>query len=95
MYSYLREHTHTIENEKQSLVLVADDGDTPLHVLAKNPFAPVNAIAALLELKMEAAICLDNEGLSPLDYAREYNVEGFVSMIAVLCIHRNSTAPMV
>jgi len=94
MYSYLHEHnTNTIENENQSLVVIADDGDrsTPLHVLAKNPFAPADAIAALLELKMEAAFCPDDEaGMSPLDYAKECNVEGLVSMIAVLCNHRNS-----
>eukprot|EP00554_Chaetoceros_debilis_P005466 CAMPEP_0194074690 /NCGR_PEP_ID=MMETSP0149-20130528/1796_1 /TAXON_ID=122233 /ORGANISM="Chaetoceros debilis, Strain MM31A-1" /LENGTH=63 /DNA_ID=CAMNT_0038754945 /DNA_START=1 /DNA_END=189 /DNA_ORIENTATION=- len=63
MYSYLREHSNTIENEIQSLLVIADDDDyyddddsedelglggtpyyngggTPLHVLAKNPFAP-------------------------------------------------------
>jgi len=61
----------------------------------KNPFAPADAIAALLELKMEAAFCRDNEaGMSPLDYAKEYSVEGLVSMIAVLCNHRNSMASM-
>lgn len=39
----------------------------PLHVVAKNPLAPADIIAELLELKMEAAFCLDNEaGMSPL-----------------------------
>ena len=71
------------------------DGSTPLHILAKNPFAPANAIAALLELKMEAAFCPDNAGLSPLDYAKECNVDSLVAMIAVLCNHRNSMASMV
>ena len=54
-----------------------------------------NAIAALLELKMEAAFSPDNEGLSPLDYATECNVDSLVAMIAVLCNHRNSMASMV
>ena len=95
MYCYLCEHTNTIENEIQSLLVIAGDGDTPLHVLAKNPFAPANAISALLELKMEAAFCPDNEGLSPLDHAKECNVDSLVAMIAVLCNHRNSMASMV
>ena len=91
MYSYLHEH-HTIENEVPSLLVIPDDNDTPLHVLAKNPFAPADTIAALLELKMEAAFCPDNEGFLPLDYAKECNVDGLVSIIAVLCNHRNSIA---
>jgi len=95
MYSYLREHTNTIENEIQSLVVIPDyDGGGPLHVLAKNPFAPANTIAAFLELKMEAAFCPDNEGLSPLDYAKECNVDSLIAMIAVLCNHRNSMSSM-
>jgi len=94
MLIYLRDNG--FEDEVQSLLVIPGDGrDTPLHVLAKNPFAPADTIAALLELIMEAAICRDDEGMSPLGYAGEYNVEGFVSMIAVLCIHRNSTALMV
>eukprot|EP01083_Nonionella_stella_P069796 186301_1 len=91
MYSYLRKHINTVENDIQSLSVVnPDDGDTPLIVLAKNPFVPANSIAALLELKMEDAFCPDDGGLSPLDYAKECNFEGLVSMIAVLCNHRNS-----
>ena len=94
MFSYLREHTNTVENENQSLVVIVDDngdGDTPLHVLAKNPFAPANAISALLELKMEAAFCPDTIGLSPLDYAKECNVDSLVAMIAKNCNHCNQT----
>ena len=109
MYSYLREHTNTIELEIQSVVnnMSVDKTlrrssrirqarqDTPLHVLAKNPFASANAISTLLRLKMEAAFCPDNQGLSPLDYAKECNVDSLVAMIAVLCNHRNSMASMV
>jgi hypothetical protein len=101
MYSYLCEHTNintiefdiqpnTIEFDNQPWRNDPDPGRTPLHVLAQNPFAPANVIAAFLELKMEDAFCPDNKGLSPLDYAEEHNVEGLVSMIAVLCNHRNS-----
>eukprot|EP01083_Nonionella_stella_P094821 266144_1 len=98
MYSFLREHANTIEIDIQSWGVQSwrgvdtDPGCTPLHVLARNPFVPAHVIAALLELKMDDAFCPDNEGLSPLDYAKEYNVDGLVKMIAVLCNHRNSTS---
>jgi hypothetical protein len=96
MYSFLREHT--IEIDIQSCLwgvqswrgVDTDPGCTPLHVLVRNPFVPAHVIAALLELKMEDAFCLDIKGLSPLDYAEE-RMDGLVStMIAVLCNHRNS-----
>ena len=67
---------------------------TPLHVLAQNPFAPADTIAALLELKMEVMFCRDNKVMLCLGYAKECNVDGLVSMIAVLCNHRNSKALM-
>jgi len=68
-----------------------DADDTQLHVLAKNPFAPANAMAVLLKLKLEAAFYQDNgAGMSPLDYGREFNVNGLLAMILVLCSHRNS-----
>ena len=62
---------------------------TTLHVLAKNPFAHADSIAALLELlTVEATFCLDDERMTPFVYAREYNVEGLVLMIDVLYTHR-------
>ena len=98
MHSYLCENC--IENVTQSLGVNHHNDNprstsTPLHVLATNPFAPADTIAALLELKMEAVFCLDDERMSPLDYAKECNVDGLVSMMNVLCIHRNYTASMV
>jgi len=61
-------------------------GMNPLHILAMNPNAPADAIPALLNVNLEAAFCLDNQGKIPLDYAGEYNVGGLVGMINVLCI---------
>eukprot|EP01083_Nonionella_stella_P109326 318633_1 len=94
MYSYLRDHTNTntIDHEIQSSWggVDPDDGDIPLCLLTKNPLMPANDIAALLEMRLEDVFCQDSGGFSPLDYAREYNVNGLVSMIAVLCNHRYS-----
>eukprot|EP00957_Ditylum_brightwellii_P011034 836530-Ditylum_brightwellii.AAC.1 len=61
---------------------------TPLRVLAQNPLTPADTIAALLELKMEVVFCRYNKGTLCLDYAKECNVNGLVSMIEVLCNHR-------
>lgn len=44
---------------------------------------------------MEAAFCSDNEGLTPLGYGEECNIDGLVSMIAALCNRRKSMAQMV
>lgn len=65
-------------------------GMNPLHILAMNPNAPADAISALLNANMEAAFCQDNQGKMPLDYAGEYNVDGLVGMITVLCNHRRA-----
>ena len=64
---------------------------TPLHMLSMNPHAPADTIAALLDVNMEVAFCLDNQGKMSMDYAaREYNVGGLVGMINGLCNHRHS-----
>jgi hypothetical protein len=65
-------------------------GMTPLHILSMNPRAPADTIVALFNSNMEAAFRQDAQEKTPLDYAREYNVDGLVSMIAGLCNHRNS-----
>eukprot|EP00554_Chaetoceros_debilis_P008716 CAMPEP_0194100150 /NCGR_PEP_ID=MMETSP0150-20130528/1122_1 /TAXON_ID=122233 /ORGANISM="Chaetoceros debilis, Strain MM31A-1" /LENGTH=270 /DNA_ID=CAMNT_0038786479 /DNA_START=129 /DNA_END=938 /DNA_ORIENTATION=- len=54
-------------------------GMTPLHMLSMNPHAPADAIAALLDVNVEVAFCLDHEGKISLDYARDYNVGGLVA----------------
>uniref|UniRef100_A0A7S3V9Q2 Uncharacterized protein n=1 Tax=Chaetoceros debilis TaxID=122233 RepID=A0A7S3V9Q2_9STRA len=96
MYAYLLEHSIEIDIYSWFVYLndhyeeEKDHGCTPLHVLAQNPFVPADAITRLMELKMDAVFFLDSEGMSPLDYARECNVEGLVLMIAILCNHRNA-----
>uniref|UniRef100_A0A7S3V9K1 Uncharacterized protein n=1 Tax=Chaetoceros debilis TaxID=122233 RepID=A0A7S3V9K1_9STRA len=42
-------------------------GMTPLHILAMNPHAPAECIAALLDCNVEAAFCLVNEQKTPLE----------------------------
>eukprot|EP01083_Nonionella_stella_P206535 751170_1 len=98
MHHYLRDNG--IENGTKSLLVNrhydnSGNKSTPFHVLAKNPFAPAKTIAALLELKKEAAFRKDDKGNTPLDYAAEYNVDGLISMMNVLCNHRKSMASMV
>ncbi len=85
MYFYLFKHGIAIENKFQSSFLVNpnDDMNTgssskSIHDLAGNPFVPADTIAALLEFKMEARFCSGKEGLTPLDYAKEYNVNGLI-----------------
>ena len=64
-------------------------GMSPLHLLSMNPYAPVDAIASLLNFNTEAVFSLDNQQKTPLDYGREYNVGGLVGMITGLCNQRN------
>ena len=64
-----------------ALTTDAIHGMTPLHMLTMNPYGPADTIAALLDVSMEAAFCLDNEGKISLDYGRVYNVGGLIGMI--------------
>ena len=63
---------------------------TPLHMLSMNPHAPADTIAALLDVDVEVAFCLDNQGKMSMDYAREYNVGGLVGIVNGLCNHRHA-----
>jgi hypothetical protein len=65
-------------------------GMTPLHMLAMNPYASADCIASLFNSNMEAVFCLDNKERTPIDYARDNNVRGFIAMSTGMCIHRNS-----
>jgi len=65
-------------------------GMTPLHMLSMNPHSPADAIAALLDVDVEAVFCLDGQGKISLDYARDYNVGGLVALVNGLCNHRNA-----
>ena len=83
--NYLIEH-----GNDSALAIDAIHGMTPLHMLSMNPHAPANAVAALLDVNVEVAFRLDNQGRMSLDYARDYNVGGLISMIGGLCNHRQS-----
>ena len=65
-------------------------GMSPLHMLTMNPHAPAESFAALLDSNMEAVYsALDNQDNTPLYFARDNNVGGFVGMITGLCNHRH------
>ena len=53
----------------------------PLHMLSMNHHALADAGTALLNVNVEVAFGLDNQGKISLDYARDYNVGGFVELI--------------
>ena len=44
----------------------------------------------VLYMDMEAAITRDSYGMNALDYAVEYNVDGLISLVEALCMHRVS-----
>ena len=64
---------------------------TPLHVLAGNPHAPSGSISALYHSHPESVFHLDILYNTPLDLAREYNVDGLLELINCLCIHRDNS----
>ena len=55
-----------------------------------NSHAPAETIAALLDVKMDVAFSVDNQGNISLDSARDYNVSGLVATINGLCDHRHA-----
>ena len=63
-------NNHLIENGNDAaLAIDSSRRMTPLHMLSINPHTPADAIAALLDVNVEVAFCLDNQ--VSLDYARE------------------------
>ena len=82
---YLNEH-----GNDSALAIDTIHGMTPLHMLSMNPHSPSDAIAALLDVDVEAIFRLDHQGNIPLDYARDYNVGGLVALVSGLCNHRNA-----
>ena len=64
--------------------------ETPLHMLSMNPHALADTIAALLDVNVEVAFRLDNQGKMSMDYARDYNVGGLVAMVNGLCNYRHA-----
>ena len=84
--AYLHESEHD-----SALAIDAIHGMRPLHMLSMNPYAPAETIAALLDCNMEAASSLDNEQKTPLEYTRNFNVDGLAGMVNGLCNHRNGS----
>ena len=83
---YLTDH-----GDDSPLTIDAIHGMTPLHMLSMNPHAPADAAAVLLNVNMAVAFRMDNQGKTPIDYARDYNVGGLIVMIGSLCNHRHSS----
>ncbi len=88
--------TQTIEaciqtSGRQAVHITDHDGMTPLHILAINPHADVSAIYACFEMNMTAVFETDSRGNTPLDYLKEYNVEGFICLLQALSLHRSSS----
>ena len=66
-------------------------GMSLLHMIAMNPHAPVDTIAALFDSNMDDVFCSNYQVKTPLEYARYYNVGGLIGMIAGLCNYKNSS----
>jgi len=93
IYSYF--HEHDMQNEIQSLtVSLNGNGQVPLHYMVMNPLMPASTIVTLLDLQLESAFCLDNRNRTPLDYAKDCNADGLISMMTLLCNHRKSMASL-
>jgi len=91
---YLIEHDDDGNGVLVTLAIDPHHGMNPLHMLAMNPHAPAEAIAALLDTNFQAIFRTDYKQNTPLDYARDYNVGGLVGMISGLCNHRNLSGPL-
>ncbi len=61
---------------------------TSLYILAMNPNDSDDSIGALLNSKMDIVFCLDNQEQTPIDYAGNYNVCGFVGIFEGLYNYR-------
>ena len=86
---YLAEHGNA-----SALVIDANHGMTPLHMLAMHHHALDDAIAALLDINLEVAFRMDRKGKMSLDYARDCNVSGLIGMIKSLYNYKNSSIPV-
>ncbi len=73
------------ETQARTHACIRDDNEmTPLHILACNPDASSDAIASCFLIYPNAAIAIDNQGLTPIDYARKYNVQGLLALTKAL-----------
>ncbi len=72
--------------------IVDHDGMIPLHILAMNPHADSGAIMACFGVDMSAAFVGDSRGETPLDYLKEYNFDGYTTVVTSLCMHREAAS---
>uniref|UniRef100_A0A7S3Q5T2 Leucine-rich repeat domain-containing protein n=1 Tax=Chaetoceros debilis TaxID=122233 RepID=A0A7S3Q5T2_9STRA len=86
---YLNEH-----GKASAFAVDAIHGMTPLHILAMNPYASADTIAALHISNTQAALSADNQGKTTLEYARDNNVGGMVEILMELCNHKNAAIPI-
>jgi len=52
-----------------------------IHILAANPHAIPDAIVVCYNASLSATITEDDEGCTPIDHVRGYNVEGLIAFI--------------
>lgn len=61
-------------------------GMSALHILTLNPHASAEAILSCFDANESAVFDEDDEGYTPLDYARQYNVQGLLALLESLII---------
>lgn len=85
-----KEITEYLSSEDASDATVIDryHGMTALHILAMNPHTRSDPVAALFEFNKEAIFILDRHSKTPIDLARDFNVENMLELINCLCVLR-------
>eukprot|EP01083_Nonionella_stella_P274970 933809_1 len=102
----INDYLHDNDNGSHSAVQIDPyHGMTPLHMLAVNPHAPADTLTGTLlfhgsgnanTIHMDTVFVEDNQGNTPIDYARQYNVPGLLKMVEMLCMNRmNNTSGIV
>lgn len=78
------------EHGKGCISETDESGMNGLHILAMNPHTPPEAILLCYHISPNDAIVLDGARFNAIDYAGKYNVEGLISLMEAVCMHRNS-----
>ena len=76
---YLNQHGHNSAQTKDTTY-----GMIPLHILSMNPYAETDTIKVLMTIKNETALYTDNDNMTPLDYATNFNFKALVKMMKIL-----------
>ncbi len=61
-------------------------GMSALHILALNPHASTEAVLSCFDANENAVFDEDDEGYTPIDYARHHNVQGLLALLEALII---------